>query len=200
MALQASWLDHVFAKLTVRYGAAFIRQWADADPEYIKADWAEVLAGMPGYALSYGLRYLPNDPPNAIQFRNLCRLAPTPNEAPQLAAPKEPVDPEVMRRIRTRLQQLRRQLTEQPARPSCLDVLLQRQAAGEQLSAGQLGYIEACMAVQSDVSKGLFDVGTFRPIPPGVQPAGSAQRAAADFFNAMRRASAPPTSTDGATA
>lgn len=76
MPLPALWVDHLFAKLSVRYGAAFMRQWPDTDPALVKADWAEVLDGTRGESISYALSYLPSTPPNALQFRNLCRSSP----------------------------------------------------------------------------------------------------------------------------
>jgi hypothetical protein len=67
MPLQASWVDNLFARLTVRYGAAFLRQWPDADLAVVKADWADVLDGCRGESIGYALRYLPNTPPNALR-------------------------------------------------------------------------------------------------------------------------------------
>jgi hypothetical protein len=105
MPLQTSWVDHLFAKLTVRYGAAFLRQWPDAEPALVKADWAEVLDGVRGDSLSYALRYLPAAPPNAIQFRDLCRRAPAPQQL-QLPAPAPQADPERVQRIMARLRRV----------------------------------------------------------------------------------------------
>ena len=90
MPLSATWTDALFAKLSVRYGAAFLRQWPDADPAHVKADWAEVLDGFDGESIGYALRYLPINPPNAIQFRETCRRAPR-ADVPALPAPADPV-------------------------------------------------------------------------------------------------------------
>lgn len=88
MPLPASWADELFARLTLRYGSAFLRQWADADPAAVKADWAAVLDNMPADAIAYALRYLPPSLPlNAMQFRDICRRAPPP-PAPRLEAPR----------------------------------------------------------------------------------------------------------------
>lgn len=86
MPLPASWVDHLFGRLSVRYGAAFLRQWPDADSTAVKADWADVLDGCSRDSIAYALRYLPNTPPNALQFRDVCRRAPEP-QVPRLAAP-----------------------------------------------------------------------------------------------------------------
>jgi hypothetical protein len=77
MSLPAAWVDQLFARLATRYGAAFMRQWPDADPAVIKADWAEVLDGTSGHSIDYALRNLPSDwPPTALKFRDLTRQAP----------------------------------------------------------------------------------------------------------------------------
>lgn len=102
MPLPISWVDHLFAKLAIRYGDAFPRQWRDSDPALVKADWAEVLDGTSGGSMSYALRYLPNTPPNAMQFRALCRAAPRP-DVPALAAPDVRADPDRVRAIVARL-------------------------------------------------------------------------------------------------
>ena len=75
--LRSAWIDALFAKLTVRYGVAFLRQWPDAEPALIKADWAEVLDGFSGSDIKYALEHLdPDKPPTAMQFRRLCNSAP----------------------------------------------------------------------------------------------------------------------------
>ena len=58
MPLPELWVDHLFAKLSVRWGAAFMRQWPDTDPALVKADWSEVLDGCGGDSIAYALRYL----------------------------------------------------------------------------------------------------------------------------------------------
>lgn len=102
MALPASWVDHLFGRLSVRYGAAFLRQWPDTDPALVKADWADVLDGVRGESISYALRYLPVSPPNAIQFRDVCRRAPAP-DSPALTAPEKKADPQRVASIMARL-------------------------------------------------------------------------------------------------
>lgn len=104
MPLPISWVDYLFAKLSVRYGDAFMRQWPDADPAVVKGDWAEVLDGTARDSLSYALRYLPERPLNALQFRDICRRAPS---APVLAlqAPLDPADPGRVAAIMSRMRQ-----------------------------------------------------------------------------------------------
>jgi hypothetical protein len=70
-------VDQIFARLLVRYGAAWIRMWDDIDMEAVKADWAEVLGNCSRESIHHALDHLPDGrPPNAMQFRDLCAAAP----------------------------------------------------------------------------------------------------------------------------
>lgn len=101
MSLPSSWIDSLFARLSVRYGAAFMRQYADLDAEAVKADWAEVLGGFydKPQAIRYGLEQLPSDKPvSALSFRDLCRRAPL-DEVKALPHPIGNPSKDVIRRI-----------------------------------------------------------------------------------------------------
>lgn len=101
MPMPKPWVDALFAKLSIRYGAAFLRQWPDADPELVKADWADVLSGFDGKAIKHALDYLPADkPPTAGQFKVLCNAAPV-AAVLALPGPLEKPSPAVLERIAT---------------------------------------------------------------------------------------------------
>lgn len=94
MALPASWIETLFARLSVRYGTAFLRQYEDGDPEAIKADWAHVLHEFNEHpdGIVYALEHLPPErPPNALQFRDLCRAGPKPKDRLLGSPPHRPV-------------------------------------------------------------------------------------------------------------
>lgn len=102
MSLPDAWVNQLFAKLTVRYGAAFMRQYAGLDPDEVKADWADVLGifAQSKDALRYGLEHIPADkPPNALQFRDLCRR-PTEHATSTLRLPMPKADPALARAVR----------------------------------------------------------------------------------------------------
>lgn len=145
MALAASWVDHLFAKLGVRYGAAFLRQWPDTDPALVKADWAEVLDGCRGESIGYALRYLPNTPPNALQFRDVCRRAPEP-EVPRLPAPQVPPErrAEAMQLIRSALAGSNRD--ESPA-AKCIRNIERIAKARGYMTGAQRDQVESCRRV-----------------------------------------------------
>lgn len=92
--LPADWVDRLFGRLAVRYGAQWLRMWEGLDMASVKADWAEELAGLHApeklFRLKYALEYLPAAfPPNAREFRDLCRQAPMQEPLLQLPAPTE---------------------------------------------------------------------------------------------------------------
>lgn len=95
MSLPSAWVDKLFAKLTVTYGADFLRRYDGIDLAAVKADWAEQLAGYERSpeAIAYALSVLPADkPPTVLGFMDLCRRAPI-RGLPALPAPAP--DPEV---------------------------------------------------------------------------------------------------------
>jgi hypothetical protein len=79
--LPSAWIDRVFSKLTVRYGARFLSLYSGVDLNAVKADWAEHLSGFSGErgrCLAFALDNLPDEAPNVAQFRALCNRAPEP--------------------------------------------------------------------------------------------------------------------------
>jgi hypothetical protein len=112
--LPASWVEALFAKLTVRYGVAFGQQYRDLDIGIVKADWADVLDGVQSDSIRYALQYLPERPPNAMSFRNLCRSAPA-TTAPALPAPAEPADPA---RVQAAIERATAAMHSAPERPA----------------------------------------------------------------------------------
>jgi hypothetical protein len=100
MSMPALWVDELFARLSVRYGAAFMRQYADLDAAAVKADWGRVMSGVSADGVTYGLENLPIEKPlNAMQFRALCGSAPRTDERLKLAAPVAKPSPEVLAKV-----------------------------------------------------------------------------------------------------
>lgn len=101
MSLPQPWVDKLFAKLTLTYGEAFMRQYGGVPMEDVKANWSHELSGfqqMPD-AIAYGLQNLPADrPPNVLQFRDACRRAPSKQLA--LEHSHQHADPEVIAQVR----------------------------------------------------------------------------------------------------
>lgn len=143
MPLPSDWVDRLFGRLSLRYGAAFLAQWPDLSVDAVKADWGVVLDRfdlMP-LAIAHGLDYLPERPVNAVQFRNLCRGAPL-APAPRLEEPA--ADPG---RVSRALAEARHAVAAEPARSGAakvLDGIIERGIKHGQLSAGQRGFATQC--------------------------------------------------------
>lgn len=156
-SLPALWVDEIFARLAVRYGAAFTRQWPDADIAVVKGDWAGVLGGFNGDDIKHALAHLPADaPPNAMQFRVLCLRAPV-KEAPKLEGPKP--DPD---RVKALLQRMK---TAQ-ASPQRTADRLREIAKTRPLTQAQKASLSECERVADTSSI----AGTFTPIPAELWP------------------------------
>jgi len=73
MPLNSRFVDEIFARLTVRYGARFAGQWDGIDMALVKADWANELDGMTPDQIKAALANLPGDfpPATCTAFRSL---------------------------------------------------------------------------------------------------------------------------------
>lgn len=94
MSLPAAWVDRLFAKLTLTYGQRFLGLYAGLDLQAVKDDWGATLAvfAQNPDAIRHGIENLPCDqPPNALQFRDICRRRP---DAAPKALPAPKADPE----------------------------------------------------------------------------------------------------------
>ena len=98
MTLPASWVERLFDRLSLVYGAHFLGRWSGLDLAAVKASWARELAGFAQHpaALVYGLAHLPADqPPTVLAFRDLCRPAlRDERQEPPPALPAPPADPQ----------------------------------------------------------------------------------------------------------
>lgn len=93
MSLPVQALDRLFARLAATYGAAWERSLGSTPLADVKTAWSHELSGFAGSLnrIAWALENLPPKCPNVIEFKALCRQAPTP-EAPRLPEPK--ADPE----------------------------------------------------------------------------------------------------------
>lgn len=89
-SLPIAWIEMIFERLSLTYGAKVARMWAGVDPEKLKAHWARELYGFKDHpeSFSYALGHLDaEDPPNLEQFKRACIAAPK-KAAPMLPGPK----------------------------------------------------------------------------------------------------------------
>ena len=168
MPLPDSWVEHLFGRLAVRYGAAFLRQWPDADIAIVKADWADVLDGVRGDSISYALRFLPADKPvNAMQFRDICRRAPE-QSAPCIEGPAARPNPERVRAIIARISDAPDDRTPAERVAANLRAIEQKQGG---LNPDQRAMLQAC-ELRGEVSgdcNGMFSPIADEHLPPAMR-------------------------------
>jgi len=106
MSLPTKAIDRLFERLGATYGAAWHRMWDGVPLADVKTAWAHELGGFGPHLhmLAWALENLPEIPPNVIQFRNLAKRAPAP-EQPRLPEPK--ANPERLKAELAKLEPLR---------------------------------------------------------------------------------------------
>ena len=140
MQMRSDWIDALFDRLAVRYGALFTRQYDGIDLAAVKADWAGMLGGLSGAALRYGLANLAPLPPNAIQFRDICLRAPA-EFKPMLEAPR--ADPAVVAAVRAGITGP----TDRAESPAAVAIRnISRASETRPLTAGQRWVLDRCRA------------------------------------------------------
>ena len=89
MSLPLEVIDRMFARLIATYGRDFSARWEGLDQNAVKSSWGHELAGYENNlkAIAYALENLPERAPNVIEFRNICRRAPS-VQSLQLEPPK----------------------------------------------------------------------------------------------------------------
>lgn len=96
----ATLVNFLFGRLHTVYTAAWKRQIEGVPESDLKSNWGYELAwtfGKPE-VIRYALENLPERPPNAIEFRNLCRKAPV-AKAPDEADFTKPAHPSVIKAV-----------------------------------------------------------------------------------------------------
>lgn len=142
MSLPTPWIDRIFDKLTLTYGQAFLRRWADIDINAVKSDWAHELAGFAQHprAIAFALENLPAErPPTVLEFRAMARRAPA-EDLPRLPEPK--ADPA---RVAAELAKLAPVLKGNDVRPGRTDWahrILAKHAAGARVTRTVLAMAE----------------------------------------------------------
>lgn len=148
--LPTRWVDELFGRLSLRYGAAFLAQYRDLDIAAVKADWADVLDGFERFpeAIKHALDVLPADrPPNALQFRDACRRAP---RAAVAALPAPKLAPEVAEQLLQAVRACRNRIEGETLSPAAKCIRnIERIAAkrGGVMTGAQKVQIEACRRV-----------------------------------------------------
>lgn len=102
-------IDRLFDRLSLTYGAAFMRLYEGFETNAVKSSWAHELSGFANRldCVAWALENLPARCPNVIEFRALCRSAPLPDANALPAPPAAPADPERVKREMAKLAMLK---------------------------------------------------------------------------------------------
>lgn len=133
MSLPTPWVQKIFAKLALLYGRDFLGRWEGQDIEAVMADWAHELAGFEKNpdAIKHALTHLPAaKPPTVLEFRDLCRGAPSTTKA--LPAPAVKADPVMAAKV---AEAVNRDGVANPK--EWAEALRRREVAGERLTVTQ---------------------------------------------------------------
>ena len=145
-------IDAIFAKLAVRYGAVWMRQWDGLDMNLVKSDWGSELSGFASNLepLRYALRNLPERCPNVVQFRAIANCCPLP-EFRQIEAPA--ADPAKVAQAAAQLGQAAKAMTAQRQDPRAwARRILERVAAGEKVGRYARESAEVAMGLRATVA------------------------------------------------
>lgn len=135
----AAAVDHVFSVLAVAYGPAFTRSLGDAPEGEIKTFWGYQLSDFTHSkdakrAIVWALQNLPPKAPNAIEFKLLCRNAPSKQ---MLALPAVvTVNPEIAAKV---LEGLKAQPVSRVDHKAWAHRIIDRVKSGEKVSPTVLG-------------------------------------------------------------
>lgn len=146
-------VDAIFAKLAVRYGAAWLRQWDGVDMRLVKSDWGSELSGFARNLepLRYALRNLPERCPTVGEFRAIANRCPPP-ELARLEAPA--ADPAKVAKATAQLGQAAKAITTQQDDPKAwAKRILQRVADGHQVSRHARESAEEVMGLRKTPAK-----------------------------------------------
>lgn len=147
MSLPLPAIDRLFERLTATYGRQFLGMYEGLDANAIKTSWAHELSGYAKrlHDVAWALENLPERPPNAIEFRNLCRKAPQP-ETPRL--PEPPADPARMRAELEKLAPVMQATRElgKPANTEWAVRITDRHAAGDRIAPATLRIARQALA------------------------------------------------------
>lgn len=148
MSLPLPWVDRIFEKMTLVYGQAFLRRWADIDLNRVKSDWSHELSGFERApkAIAFALANLPEAPPTVVQFKLIARQAPAP-EVPMLPEPK--ADPARLADELSKLGTLRANMQPAGDMKAWARRLKAQEIAGERLSSYQRSCWRAALGAET---------------------------------------------------
>lgn len=150
MSLPLPVIERLFARLNATYGRDFMGRYEGQDAASVKTSWGHELDGYSQNlkSLAWALENLPERPPNVIEFRSLCRRAPS-NDVPALPEPK--ADPARVAAELAKLAPLRARTESQSPvdHKAWAKRLKARHEAGERLNLNQVRCYRAALGLEA---------------------------------------------------
>lgn len=143
-------VDYVFDKLAAAYGAAWDRSLGQAPIADVKTVWGDALSGFlhsddAKRSIVWALKNLPERVVNAMEFRNLCRMAPARDKT--LALPSPPADPTRVAAELAKLGHVRKPAVSVHGMRDWANRLKARHDAGETLNLNQVRCMNAALGI-----------------------------------------------------
>lgn len=149
MSLPLKAVDRLFERLALTYGRQFTDLYAAADPSAVKTLWGHELSIFAGslHRIAWALENLPPRCPNVIEFKSLCRQAPSP-EAPMLPEPK--ADPERLKQELAKLGDIRAKVVSESKvdHKAWARRIVARQEAGDRINPTSLRFAREALRSQ----------------------------------------------------
>ena len=145
MSLSNQAIDRLFTRLGATYGLQWDRSMGSTPLNDAKSLWAHELSvfGNSLHRIAWALENLPPKCPNVIEFKHLCRQAPS-AENPQLPEPK--ADPARLKAELSKLGEIRSQVTKTSIdHKAWAHKILDRHKAGEKLNPTTLRFAKEAL-------------------------------------------------------
>lgn len=149
MSMPIKAIDRLFDRLGLTYGSAWSRKWDGMPINEVKSLWAHELAYYANHldAVAWALENLPENCPNVVEFKNICRKAPEP-EKPRLPEPK--ANPERLAAELSKLSEIKKKVLSTPVAATdgrdWARRIIARHNAGEKLNACTLRFAKEALA------------------------------------------------------
>lgn len=149
MSMPIKAVDRLFDRLGLTYGSAWLRKWDGMPINEVKSLWSHELAYYANHldAVAWALENLPENCPNVVEFRNLCRKAPE-VQKPRLPEPK--ANPERLAAELSKLMQIKKKVLSAPAEATdgrdWARRIIARQVAGEKIVATSLRFAKEALS------------------------------------------------------
>lgn len=154
MSLPMKAIDRLFERLGATYGKQWTANWDGMPISDVKSLWAHELSGYVNHleCIAWALENLPPRAPNAIEFKQLCRMAPRKDDTPALPAPTK-ADPA---RVQAEFAKLREAFKAKPATgydpKAWAHIIIARHEAGDKIRPLNLRFAREALGIRQEAA------------------------------------------------